>query len=85
MNTCKPYEKQSGSIFSTSKSDTLNHGFGLKNVPNTVEKYDGKLELKQKTVPFSAYVFLHNVSITRLYGYSLITIKQAATASRISA
>ena len=62
INTCKPYEKQSGSIFSTSKSDTLNHGFGLKNVADTVEKYDGKLELKTENNTFSAYVFLHNVT-----------------------
>lgn len=62
MNTCKPYEKHSGSIFSTSKSDTLNHGFGLKNVADTVEKYDGKLELKTENSTFSAYVFLHNVT-----------------------
>lgn len=62
MNTCKPYEKQSGSIFSTSKSDTLNHGFGLKNVADTVEKYDGKLELKTENSTFSAYVFLHNIT-----------------------
>ena len=51
-----------GSIFSNSKSDTLNHGFGLKNVADTVEKYDGKLELKTENNTFSAYVFLHNVT-----------------------
>ena len=59
-NTYIPYNQQNNSIFTTSKSDTINHGFGLQNVENTIKKYNGKLELTTNDNTFSAYVFLHN-------------------------
>lgn len=59
-NSYVPSQNKKNNIFTTSKPDTINHGFGLKNVKSVVEKYDGKLELKTDNNIFSAYVFLHN-------------------------
>lgn len=59
-NTYNPHLYNNNTDFSTSKSDIINHGFGLKNVRTVVKKYNGKLELKTDKNIFSAYVFLHN-------------------------
>ena len=60
-NTCTSLPNQSGTNFFTLKSDSINHGFGLKNVNNTIKKYNGKLELKSEKNTFYTYVFLHNI------------------------
>ena len=60
-NTCTSLPNQSGTNFFTLKSDSINHGFGLKNVNNTIKKYNGKLELKSEKNTFCTYVFLHNI------------------------
>ena len=56
-----PNESATFSNFFTLKSDSINHGFGLKNVNNTIKKYNGKLELKSEKNTFYTYVFLHNI------------------------
>lgn len=59
-NTYQISQNHDRTNYSTYKSDTINHGFGLKNVKNTIKKYDGKLEIKSDKNIFSVYVFLHN-------------------------
>ncbi len=45
---------------STTKSDKRNHGFGLKNVKNIVEKYNGELVLKVEKNQFIAEIRIKN-------------------------
>lgn len=47
--------------FSTTKGDSVNHGFGLKNVEAVVNKYNGTLELQHKNDLFTAYCYLRNL------------------------
>lgn len=49
---------QNGEII-TSKQDNANHGFGLKNVEKTVDKYDGYLEINTISGIFNVDILLH--------------------------
>lgn len=42
----------------TTKKDKYNHGFGIRNVKKTLEKYDGELLLSQKQNVFQATIML---------------------------
>ncbi len=59
-NTSKPYDSNKLTNLSTSKADTTNHGFGLSNVQNVVNKYDGKLDLLYENGIFTASAYLRN-------------------------
>lgn len=43
---------------STSKSDKVNHGFGMKNVKKTVKKYDGMINIQSSDCRFSIDVLM---------------------------
>ena len=45
----------------TTKTDSLNHGFGLRNVQNIVNKYHGYLGLKHEDDTFKATCYLRNM------------------------
>lgn len=49
-NTAKKPEHE---IIKTSKSDKLNHGFGLENIKKTVEKYNGVVNIEQDEEKFT--------------------------------
>lgn len=53
----KPVEIKNNRI-RTTKSDTKNHGIGLKNIERIAEKYDGKLRLTCDSEEFSADIYL---------------------------
>lgn len=59
-NISKPYDSNKLTNLSTSKADTTNHGFGLSNVQNVVNKYDGKLDLLYENGIFTASAYLRN-------------------------
>ena len=61
-NTSKPYPENQFYELQSSKTDTINHGFGLKNVNDAVKKYHGKLNLQYKEDGiFTACVYLRNI------------------------
>ena len=43
----------------TSKNDSKNHGYGLKNTEKTVEKYDGYMEINHSESIFKIDVLLY--------------------------
>ncbi len=57
QNPCVPPRKLFG-IFPTTKSDTLHHGIGLRNVREKVEKYNGSLEFEEKNNLFTVTALL---------------------------
>lgn len=59
-NTAKTYEPDKLINLTTSKADTVNHGFGLLNIRNVVSKYDGKLDLLYENMFFTTSVYLRN-------------------------
>lgn len=44
VNSCVSKPATIGSVYVTSKKDAINHGFGMRNILTTVEKYDGKVD-----------------------------------------
>lgn len=59
-----PYQNdliENNGIYTSTKSDTSNHGIGLGNVRTTADKYNGSLEIDTADHIFSADVFLYNV------------------------
>jgi uncharacterized membrane protein/intracellular sulfur oxidation DsrE/DsrF family protein len=54
----------SNTIKKTSKNDKKNHGYGLQNVKETVEKYDGSFEVYIKDNQFIAEITLKNLLIS---------------------
>ncbi|MBO5488283.1 MAG: GHKL domain-containing protein [Eubacterium sp.] len=61
-NTSMPYQDDILEHLSTSKSDTLNHGLGLKNVRKVVQRYHGKLDIHYHNETFTAAIFLHHAN-----------------------
>lgn len=59
-NNSQKYSAEELKKLNTSKPNALNHGFGIKNIQNTAEKYHGKLDLQWKNGIFSACVLLKN-------------------------
>lgn len=59
-NTSESYQDKDLSHLSSSKSDTSNHGFGLKNIRDAVNRYGGKLDLKYDNNMFIVSIYLHN-------------------------
>jgi sensor histidine kinase regulating citrate/malate metabolism len=48
-NTCNEKEKhQKNGIFETSKKDQKNHGIGLKNIRQTIEKNHGSIQTREE-------------------------------------
>jgi uncharacterized membrane protein/intracellular sulfur oxidation DsrE/DsrF family protein len=54
----------SNTIKKTSKNDKKNHGYGLQNVKETVEKYDGSFEVYIKDNKFIAEITLKNLLLS---------------------
>jgi signal transduction histidine kinase len=50
----------------TSKPDSINHGFGLKNVRDAVNRYGGKLDLKYSHGIFTASAYMRNTSAVKV-------------------
>lgn len=46
--------------YQTTRSDKENHGFGLSNVKTVVEKYDGKINIRQKDRKFNIDLLLYS-------------------------
>lgn len=61
-NTSKHYDKENLEHLFTSKSDIVNHGFGLNNVREVINRYHGKLDLQYKNGVFAAYAYLRNIN-----------------------
>ena len=51
--------KKSGDKVITTKTDKTNHGYGLKSVKETVEKYDGTIEINPEDNIFTVTVVLY--------------------------
>ena len=57
-NSSLPYSSAELKHLNTSKTDTLNHGFGLQNVKQVVHKYHGTMDMQWDNGMFSTCVFL---------------------------
>lgn len=53
--------KNHNGVFYSIKDDKANHGYGLKNIQNIVDKYDGDLEIANKDDIFAVSIILYNV------------------------
>lgn len=51
--------KKRGRSYNTGKSDQKNHGFGLQNINNVVNKYNGELTIKDENNIFCADILLY--------------------------
>ena len=59
VNSCADnIEIQNGSLPHTTKSDSVNHGFGLVNIRNTAEKYKGGIDIESSDGKFILTVML---------------------------
>ena len=45
-NDCLQTEGQGNRLWNTTKADKVNHGFGLKNIRESVDKYQGTVRMK---------------------------------------
>lgn len=65
QNSCIPPRKKVFGIFPTTKADARHHGIGLRNVRETVEKYNGNLEIEIQGDVFltTALLFFENGSM----------------------
>ena len=61
-NSSKEYSQTFLSDLKTTKDDIVNHGFGLKNITNVVEKYCGNLDLEYKNRFFYTRIYLNNIN-----------------------
>lgn len=57
-NSCTPNSLQEAA--KTSKSDRKNHGFGLENIKNIAQKYEGNVLYNQENSTFSLSIILKN-------------------------
>lgn len=57
-NSSIPYSPQEMEHLNTTKEDTLNHGFGLRNVKQVVKKYHGTIDMRWNNGMFSTCIFL---------------------------
>lgn len=57
-NSSIPYSPQEMEHLNTTKADTLNHGFGLRNVKEVVKKYHGTIDMQWENGLFSTCIFL---------------------------
>lgn len=60
-NTSLPVPQKQLELLTTTKTDTLNHGLGLKNIRTIVEQYQGSLNLQYKDNLFTACAILRNI------------------------
>ena len=51
-------ELKNGEIPKTSKQDTENHGYGLKSIRQTVEKYQGSMSIQVKNRWFELRILI---------------------------
>ena len=61
MNTSRPYTDQELANLTTSKKDAVNHGLGLINIRQVVNKYHGDLFTDYENGIFSTYVSCKNI------------------------
>lgn len=61
-NSCKENVKTETLSIKTTKSDVLNHGYGLKIVRNIVEKYDGEIKMECKNKIFDVNVVMLSIT-----------------------
>lgn len=59
-NSSIPYSKQELEQLNTTKTDTRNHGFGIRNMKKIVEKYHGVFNVRWNDGLFSVYILLKN-------------------------
>lgn len=64
-NPCKEQPLKTQRLFPTSKKDKIRHGWGLKSVRQTVQKYNGSLSLEIVNGRFAATAMMFYVPITR--------------------
>ena len=60
-NTSLPIQEKELEQLTTAKTDTLNHGLGLKNVRMIVKRYQGTLSLQYEDNLFTACAILRNI------------------------
>lgn len=60
-NTSLPVSQKQLELLTTTKTDTLNHGLGLKNIRTIVKRYQGSLNLQYKDNLFTACAILRNI------------------------
>lgn len=60
-NTSLPIQEKELEQLTTTKTDTLNHGLGLKNVRMIVKRYQGTLSLQYEDNLFTACAILRNI------------------------
>ncbi|MCD7729937.1 MAG: ATP-binding protein, partial [Oscillospiraceae bacterium] len=53
------------------KKDRLNHGFGLSNIENVVNKYDGKMQISCNDGMFTLSITLNNTEADLFSQHSL--------------
>ena len=57
-NSSCPYTSLELQHLNTTKTDTLNHGFGLQNVKQVIHKYHGTIDMQYENGIFSTCIFL---------------------------
>lgn len=65
-NSCKEFDEENkeklirykDKLPKTTKTDSVNHGYGLKSIQEIVKKYHGNMELKQENETFCLFCFL---------------------------
>lgn len=60
-NSSEYYPEHPIEELQTSKNDSLNHGFGIKNIQECIRKYHGTLDLHYKAGIFYAGAYLRNI------------------------
>ena len=63
-NTCAGQVRPDGKTFLSTKPDAANHGFGLSNVRDTVQKYGGTFYTAQKDDHFTAVLTIAKICLT---------------------
>lgn len=58
-NTYSNEIKYSGDDIITTKSDTVHHGYGLKNIADTVEKYSGYMDINHNSKKFTVDILMY--------------------------
>lgn len=58
VNPCFPQSPRPSGLIRTTKQDQENHGYGLKSIRKSAEKYGGTLELQQKEGNFTLFLYI---------------------------
>lgn len=62
QNSSREYTQKELVHLTTTKNDTTNHGFGLRNIEKVVQEYNGTLDLDYDDGTFFTRIYLHNIN-----------------------